>query len=118
MVLDEVKTLSDFANSVKDKLGSPMVLCSGNKEVKRIYIVGGDGKDLIDAAIVNGADTLLTGRASYNTMVDAKDMGINIIEAGHFYTENPVCTTIERIVLDADSTIETYKYFSNNIEII
>ena len=118
VVLDEVKTLSDFANSVKDKLGSPMVLCSGNKEVKRIYIVGGDGKDLIDAAIVNGADTLLTGRASYNTMIDAKDMGINIIEAGHFYTENPVCTTIERIVLDADSTIETYKYFSNNIEII
>jgi dinuclear metal center YbgI/SA1388 family protein len=116
--LNEAKALSAFANEVKEKLSSPCVLYSGNKDVKKVYVVGGDGKDLIDAALANGADTLLTGRASYNTMVDAKDMGLNIIEAGHFYTENPVCTTIENIVLDLDGTVKTHKYFSNNIEIL
>ena len=73
---------------------------------------------MIPAALFNGADTLLTGRASYNTMVDAPDMGLNIIEAGHFYTENPVCAALEFIISDLDSSIVVERYESNNIGVI
>lgn len=111
-------TLPMFAKWVKDCLGSPCVLYSGNRVVKRVYICGGDGKDMIPAAIANGADTLLTGRASYNTMIDAKDMGLNIVEAGHFYTENPVCVALEYLISSLDSTIKVQKIESNNIQII
>jgi hexosaminidase len=52
--------------------------------------VSGDGKDFVKAAIESGADTLVSGRLSYNVMEDAADMGINLIEAGHYFTEFPV----------------------------
>lgn len=117
-VLGKEYSLEEFSKFVKEKLCSPCVLFSGNKPVKKIYVCGGDGKDMIPAALFSGADTLLTGRASYNTMVDAPDMGLNIIEAGHFYTENPVCAALINIIYNIDRTIKTENYNSNNISII
>ncbi|MBQ9744713.1 MAG: Nif3-like dinuclear metal center hexameric protein [Clostridia bacterium] len=111
-------TLPEFAKWVKLCLNSPCVFYSGNRVVKKVYICGGDGKDMIPAAIANGADTLLTGRASYNTMIDAKDMGLNIIEAGHYYTENPVCIALENYISSLDNSVKIEKIESNNIQII
>ena len=109
------KSVCEFAESVKLSLGSPFVLYSGNKDVSKVYVVGGDGKDLIENAIKNGCDTIITGRASYNTSVDASDIGINIVEAGHFYTENPVCYALEEKVKAIDGCIQTYVFNSNSI---
>lgn len=103
--LHEKTQLSTFVENVKDALDTPFILYNGNNDVKKVYVVGGDGKDLIERALSLGADTLLTGRASYNTIIDAKDMGLNIIEAGHFFTENPVCNEIVEDVLDIDSSL-------------
>ncbi len=96
---DAEKQLSTFAENVKSVLETPVVLYNGNKPVKKVYVVGGDGKSLISRALALGADTLLTGRVSYNTLIDASDMGLNIVEAGHFFTENPVCQKIKDDVL-------------------
>lgn len=112
-------SLDDFGKLVKEKLSSPLVICAGNRPVNKVYVVGGDGKDLIENAIQNGADTLLTGRASYNTVIDAKDMGINIVEAGHFFTENPVCNVVRARILEITNGIECDVFTSfKNIEII
>ena len=103
--LDCEAELCDFAKQVKERLGSFAVLYSGSRRVQKIYVVGGDGKDLIENAIDNGCDTIVTGRASYNTSIDACDMGINIVEAGHFYTENPVCKALENKIKEFDSNV-------------
>ena len=99
--LDNEKEISldAFAEKVKQLLSTPVVIYNGSKPVKKIYVCGGDGKDMIKNALLCGADTLLTGRASYNTIVDAKDMGLNIVEAGHFFTEHPICYALRDIVL-------------------
>ena len=110
--------LSIFAQSVKERLSSPFVLYNGQNPVHKVYVVGGDGKDLIDNAIGSGCDTILTGRASYNTTIDAQDMGINIVEAGHFFTENPVCKALEEQILKIDDSIKTEIYYSNQIKCI
>lgn len=114
---DEI-SLKEFVQKVKEALSCPFVLYNGNKKVKKVYVVGGDGKDLIENAIICGADTIITGRASYNTTIDAKDMGLNIVEAGHFYTENPVCNQIEADVLSICPSIKTNIYNSNSIKCI
>jgi dinuclear metal center YbgI/SA1388 family protein len=111
-------SLEEFAQIVKKALSSPFVLFNGNKPVKKVYVVGGDGKDLIENAINYGADTIITGRASYNTTIDANDMGINIVEAGHFYTENPVCKQIEKDILSICPSIKTEIFYSNSIKVI
>ena len=38
-----------------------------------------------------GCDTFVTADTRYNQFWDAKAMGIHLIDAGHFHTENPVC---------------------------
>ena len=79
---------------------------NGKNTVHKVYVVGGDGKDSIDNAISSGCDTIITGRGSYNTTIDAQDMGINIVEAGHFFTENPVVFSLmESFGLEKESTI-------------
>ena len=78
-----------FSENAKIALGAPFALLSaGNKEtVKRVAVCGGDGKDFIIPAARCGADILVTGRASYNTAVEAQEHGIAVLECGHFYTE-------------------------------
>ena len=115
-ILKNEMDLDTFAKYVKSKLNTPVVLYSGNNAVKTVYVVGGDGKDLIPRALALGADTLLTGRASYNTMIDAKDMGLNIVEGGHFFTENPVCEKIKHDVLQIDSSFEVEIFSSFDIK--
>ena len=51
---------------------------------------------------------------SYNSMTDAAECGVNIITAGHFYTENPALDSLSRIVLEADRNI-TCGFFHCNL---
>ena len=114
--LPQKTALSTFVENVKNALNSPFVLYNGERAVERIYVVGGDGKDLISRAISLGADTLLTGRASYNTIIDAKDMNLNIVEAGHFFTENPVCKKIEKDVKSIHNSAKTEVFSSYQLK--
>lgn len=86
--LSEAMTVSDFAAHAKAVLGAPTVLFGdAGIPVCRVAVVGGSGKSEIAAAIAAGADTLLSGRLSYETVNEARELGINLLEAGHFYTE-------------------------------
>lgn len=104
--LSQAVSLSDFAASVKQALGAGFVNCAdAGKLVKKIGLLGGEGGDFIRAARNAGCDTYLTGRAGYHAMLDAAEMGINVIEAGHFYTEVPSCRALADLVLEADPTL-------------
>ena len=107
--------LEDFASFVKVALGSPMVLYSGELPVKKVAVLGGNGDDFISAARRAGADTYVSGRLGYHAMEDAKENGINLVEAGHHFTEAPVLEYLGAMVKDADKNIEVIYGDSNNI---
>ena len=44
-----------------------------------------------------GADTIVTGECGYNMCIDSAEAGINVIIAGHFHTENPVCRRLAQL---------------------
>ena len=84
--------LEDFAAFVCRKLHSNGVRYAGaGKPVCRVAVGGGSCGDYEDAAIQAGCDTFVTSDLTYHTFLDAKGKGINLIDAGHFPTENPVC---------------------------
>jgi putative NIF3 family GTP cyclohydrolase 1 type 2 len=56
-----------------------------------VAVGGGACGEYEDAAIAAGCDTFVTSDLSYHTFLDAKGKGINLIDAGHFPTEDPVC---------------------------
>ena len=87
--------LGQFLATVKATLDCPgLRYCDGGKPCARIAVGGGAcGSELREAAD-NGCDTFVTSDIKYNQFWDAQDLGINLIDAGHFYTENPVCAVL------------------------
>jgi dinuclear metal center YbgI/SA1388 family protein len=68
------------------------------KPVCRVAVGGGACADYMDDAISKGCDTFVTSDVKYNGFLDAKDKGINLIDAGHYPTENVVCPQLIRWV--------------------
>lgn len=86
-----VQSLYTFMDSVKNKLHCGSVrYVDGGKPVCHVAVGGGACGDGLMDAIDAGCDTFVTSDIKYNQFWDAYDLGINLIDAGHFYTENPV----------------------------
>lgn len=82
--------LKTFLEHVKDVLDCPGLRYAGDRLVNKVCVGGGAcGSELMDAYRA-GCDTFVTSDVKYNQFWDAWDLGMNIIDAGHFYTENPV----------------------------
>jgi dinuclear metal center YbgI/SA1388 family protein len=91
--------IDEFIHIVKTKLGADGVrVADGYNTVKRVALVGGDGKGYVKAAIDSGADTYISGRIGYNVMEEAPERCINLVEAGHYYTEAPVTKYFAELV--------------------
>ena len=65
---------------------SVKVVPAGPRICRKIGIVTGGFGDL-DQVAKAGLDTLVTGEADYPTEVKARELGINLILAGHYETE-------------------------------
>lgn len=87
--------LSAFLAQVKARLGCPgLRFVSGGKPVRRVAVGGRSCGGALFAAADAGCDTFVTADVKYNQFIDAKAVGLNLIDAGHFYTEVPVCGTL------------------------
>ena len=85
-------SLPAFLEQVKSKLGCQgLRYVDGGKPVCRIAVGGGSCGSALPEVIAAGCDTFVTADVKYNQFWDAKAFGINLIDAGHFQTENPVC---------------------------
>ena len=91
----EPMALPEFVRFVSRTLSCNGVRYAGaGKPVHRVAVGGGACGEFEDAAISAGCDTFVTSDLSYHQFVDAKVKGINLIDAGHFPTENPICGTL------------------------
>ena len=90
-VLPEPMELPKFRGYVKTRLkANGLRYLDAGKPVQKIATgCGSCGEYLCDAAQA-GCDTFITGDVKYNVFLDAQGYGINLIDAGHFATENPV----------------------------
>lgn len=90
------QSMESFLTHVKETLGCPGLRYVESGIVRRVAVGGGAcGSELMDA-VEAGCDTFVTADVKYNTFWDAHDLGINLIDAGHFYTENPICRVLAR----------------------
>lgn len=91
IVLKEPSTLLNICNSVKDSLGLSGLKYTGedSKLIRRIAIVNGSGEDFYALARNCTADLIITGDTKYHNTSDYYEMGLSVIDAGHFETEWP-----------------------------
>ena len=50
-------------------------------------ICSGAGSEYIEPAMKNGCDVFVTGDVKYHEAINAREMGMCVIDAGHFGTE-------------------------------
>ena len=85
------QSLDAFLNRVKTTLNCEgLRYVNSGKPVRKVCVGGGSCADGMQEAIAAGCDTFVTADVKYNQFWDAHDLGLDLIDAGHFYTENPI----------------------------
>lgn len=107
VTLEEATTLEDIINKVKATFNiNNLRVVKGKDEVNKIAIINGSGQDFIGRAISKGADCIITGDTTYHFASDYKEMGINIIDAGHFASEQIVFFNVMKNIIDKFKDVE------------
>lgn len=63
--------------------------------VKKLAVMGGAGADAIAEAARLGCDTYVTSDVKYHEFQLAEELGLNLIDADHFCTENPIIPVLK-----------------------
>ena len=83
--------LEKFLGTVKSALHCDgLRYVDAGKPVHKVAVGGGACGGGMYEAVAAGCDTFVTSDLKYNQFWDAKEMGLNLVDAGHFHTENPV----------------------------
>ena len=91
----EAQSLVSFLETVKQNLHCDgLRYVDGGKPVHKVAVGGGSCAGAMLDALAAGCDTFVTADIKYNQFWDAKELGLNLIDAGHFHTENPVVAVL------------------------
>jgi len=98
--LPDLQPLETFAAQVKTALGCDAlrVVGRGDLSVSKVAVCGGSGGGLIPAARRAGADVIVTGDVKYHEARTAEALGIAVIDAGHFATEQLMISELTQIL--------------------
>ncbi len=89
------QSLDQFLSTVKTALNCDgLRYVSGGKPVRHVAVGGGACATELMDAVHAGCDTFVTSDVKYNQFWDARDCGLNLIDAGHFATENPIIAVL------------------------
>ncbi len=106
-VLPEPEALPAFLARVRARLAPNGIrYVDGGRPVHRVAVGGGSCGGMLTDALRAGCDTFVTADLKYNQFLDAGDLGINLIDAGHFPTENVVVPILARWLREAFPTLE------------
>ncbi|MDH7481458.1 MAG: Nif3-like dinuclear metal center hexameric protein [Armatimonadota bacterium] len=89
--LREPTTFGEFCCLVRDVLNNEVLRVSGDSgaPVETVAVVGGGGSGEVEAAYSKGVDVFVTGDLRHDRFVEARTLGLMVIDAGHFETERP-----------------------------
>ena len=108
--------LDALAGHVQECLGG-VVRRYGSTDmpVKRVAVMGGSGGSYAPIAIGAGADVFITGEIGYHSALDAWDMKMGVLEAGHAATELPavhhLAGKLRKLGMDIDVFESGYQPF-------
>ncbi|WP_456432232.1 Nif3-like dinuclear metal center hexameric protein [Thermosulfuriphilus sp.] len=89
--LEKPISFEDFCLRVIKALSAPGLKALKAKEpVRRIAVCGGAGSSLIRLAAQKGADCLVSGEIKHSEALIAQEIGLSLIDAGHFETERVI----------------------------
>ena len=100
--------LGALVDRIARDLPAPGIRFTGDADrtVARVAVLGGAGTSAIADAIRVGADVLVTGDVRHHAALDARELGLALIDAGHHATEVAAmpafAANVERAARSAD----------------
>lgn len=87
--------LEAFLSTVKERLRCDgLRYVDSGKPVRKVAVGGGACAGEFMDAVRAGCDTFVTSDIKYNQFWEARNAGLNLIDAGHFNTENPIVSVL------------------------
>ena len=84
-------TLKELVEMIAERISADVssITYVGDEKsvITRVGICTGAGSEYIKASYENGCNVFITGDLRYHDAVTAREMGMNVIDAGHFGTE-------------------------------
>ena len=92
---------------VKERLEAPSVrYADGGRPVRRVAVGGGSCGSMLAEAAAAGCDTFVTADVKHDQYLEAAAMGITLMDAGHFDTENVIVEPLARLLADQFPGVE------------
>lgn len=102
--------IEEFASYVAMTLGGNGVKYSScGKPVRRVAVGGGSCGVYVSLVADAGCDTFVTSDVKHSQILEAQWKGINLIDAGHFVTEDVLCPAIVDYLSKRFTSVEVKK---------
>ena len=89
-------SFEELQNHIKQKLGmNTLKVTTSDKKIKTLSLTTGSGMSLLPFITT---DCFLTGDIKYHEAMEAKALGISLIDIGHFESEIHFCTLLEGLL--------------------
>ena len=99
-----------FAAFVRDALNAGGVrLEDAGRPVRKVAVGGGACGGMLSDAAALGCDTFVTADVKYDVFLTARALGINLIDAGHFSTEDVVCPVLVQWLAEGFPDLEIFR---------
>lgn len=100
--LDKPMSMEAFLSLCKEKLcTNGLRYHDAGRSVRHIGVLGGSGGSNLLGAWQAGCDTYVTADVKYSVFLQARELGINLIDGDHFCTENPIISVLARKLSEA-----------------
>ena len=89
--------LEKYLNIIKRGLNTQHLIVYGNidRSVETVAVCGGSGSSFIKDAFMMGADIYITGDIKYHDAQYGNELGLTLIDAGHFHTEKIILPVVK-----------------------
>ncbi|MCL1990330.1 MAG: Nif3-like dinuclear metal center hexameric protein [Defluviitaleaceae bacterium] len=98
-----------WADGLKEKLHLTAIsYVQSQPSVEKVAVIGGKGEKYLYEAKAMGADVLVTGDVTYHAALDAKEMGLNLLDIGHF----------SEVIMEEQVAVLLAEQFAHDIKIL
>lgn len=94
--------LATFAQRAKEALGLGGIrVLDAGVPVRRVAVGGGACGSMLPLVKELGCDTFLTSDLKHDLYLESRELGVNLLDAGHYSTETVVCPVVARWLEEA-----------------
>lgn len=94
--IDEPVDADTFAKSVSDKLALPVKYVGENTHIKRVAVCSGSGGSMLLEVANTGVDAYVTADVKHDVFLDAHSIGMVLLDAGHYNTEDIIVAPLAK----------------------